>query len=137
VWSRSGSNVTASRASAVWEIKLARGAPRAVPPDDPVQLGKLACERPELCGRRLSQWDCTKLARALIESRGPDSTSPSTVRRILAPHTLKPWRPPRWLSPPYPRDAAFSAQVTALIALYTRPLQPKAMVLSRDEKTAL
>ena len=84
MWSRSGSNVTASRAYAVWEIKLARGAPRAVPPDGPVQLGKLACERPELCGRRLSQWDCTKLARALIESRGTDSTSPSTVRRILA-----------------------------------------------------
>jgi transposase len=42
-----------------------------------------------------------------------------------------------WLSPKYPRDAAFYAQVTALITLYTRPLQPDAIVLSLDEKTSL
>jgi hypothetical protein len=42
-----------------------------------------------------------------------------------------------WLSPKYPRDAAFYAQVTALITLYTRPLQPDEMVLSLDEKTSL
>jgi hypothetical protein len=42
-----------------------------------------------------------------------------------------------WLSPKYPRDAAFYAQVTALITLYPRPLQPDEMVLSLDEKTSL
>jgi transposase len=42
-----------------------------------------------------------------------------------------------WLSPKYPRDAAFYAQVSALITLYTRPLQPDEMVLCLDEKTSL
>jgi hypothetical protein len=41
-----------------------------------------------------------------------------------------------WLSPKHPRDAAFYAQVTAIITL-TRPLQPEEMVLSLDEKTSL
>jgi len=66
-----------------------------------------------------------------------EAISASTVRRILAHHKLKPWRHHRWLSPKYPRDAAFYAQVTALLTLYTRPLQPDAMVLSLDEKTSL
>ena len=135
--SRSGSHVTASRAYAVWERKRARGAPRALPPEVAVHLVKLACERPELCGRSLSQWDCTELARALIASGVTDSISPSTVRRILAHHKLKPWRHHMWLSPKYPRDAAFYAQVTALITLSTRPLQPDARGLSLDETTSL
>jgi transposase len=42
-----------------------------------------------------------------------------------------------WLSPKHPRDAAFYAQLEALIALYTRQLRPNEMVLSLDEKTAL
>jgi transposase len=41
------------------------------------------------------------------------------------------------LSPKYLRDAAFYAQVTALITIYTYPLQPDEMVLSLDEKTSL
>jgi hypothetical protein len=108
-WSRSGSNAIANRASEAWEIQLARGAPRAFPPDVAVHLVKVACERPERCGRSLSQWDCTELARALVQSGVTESISASTVRRILAHHKLKPWRPPRWLSPKYPRDAAFYA----------------------------
>jgi transposase len=136
-WSRSGSNATASRGSAALEIKRARGVPRAFPPEVAVHLVKLACERPELCGRSLSQWDCTELARALIQSGVTESISPSTVRRILAHHKLKPWRHHMWLSPKHPRDATFYAQVTAIITLYTRPLRPDEMVLSLDEKTSL
>jgi DDE superfamily endonuclease/Homeodomain-like domain len=137
VWSRSGSNATANRGSAALAIKRARGVPRAFPPDVAVHLVKLACERPELCGRSLSQWDCTELARALVQSGVTESISPSTVRRILAHHKLKPWRHHMWLSPKHPRDATFYAQVTALITLYTRPLRPDEMVLSLDEKTSL
>ena len=104
--SRSGSHVTASRAYAVWERKRARGAPRAFPSEVAVHLVKLACARPELCGRSLSQWDYTELARALVQAGVTESLSASTVRRLLAHHKRKPWRHPRWLSPQYPRDAA-------------------------------
>jgi DDE superfamily endonuclease len=136
-WSPSGSSATANRAYAAWEIKLDRGVPRSLPPEVAVHLVKLACARPELCGRSLSQWDGTALARALVHDGVAATISASTVRRILAPHKLKPWRHPMWLSPTYPRDAAFYAQVTARITLYTRPLRPDEMVRSLDEKTSL
>src|SRR5687768_7795925 len=42
-------------------------APRAVfPPEVAIHVVRLACERPDLLGRSLSQWDCTELARQLI-----------------------------------------------------------------------
>jgi hypothetical protein len=100
-------------------------------------LVTLAGERPELCGRSLSQGDCTARARALVQAGGTETLSAATVRRILAYHKRKPWRHPLWLSPKHPRDAAFYAPVTALLTLSTRPLRSDAMVLSLDAKTSL
>jgi hypothetical protein len=68
---------------------------------------RLACERPDLRGRSLSQWDCTELARQLIAEGIVANISAATVRRILAAHHLKPWRQHVWLDPKQPRDAAF------------------------------
>ena len=59
------------------------------------------------------------------------------MRRILACHHLKLWRHHLWLYPKKPRDTAFYTTITALIDLYTRPLQDDELVLSVDEKTAL
>ena len=137
VWSRSGSNAPANRASEASEIQRARAGPRAFPPAVAVHLVKRAWERPDLGGRSLSQGDGTELARALGHSGVTEALAASTVRRLLAPHQLQPWRQHLWLSPQYPRDAAFYAQVTALIPLYTRPLPPEDMGLSREEKTSL
>ena len=102
-----------------------------------MHLVKLACERPDLCGRSLSQWDCRELARQLQEKCIVESISAQTVRRILAHHKLKPWRNHMWLTPNKPRDAAFYGAVEELIDLYTRPLAPDEVVLSVDEKTSL
>lgn len=102
-----------------------------------MHLVKLACERPELAGRSLSQWDCMELARQLVEDGIAPAISAQTVRRILASHKLKPWRIHYWLSPDQPRDAEFYATVQRLIELYTRPLQKDEVVLSLDEKTSL
>ena len=102
-----------------------------------MHLVKLACERPDLCGRSLSHWDCRELARQLQEEWIVESISAQTVRRILAHHKLKPWRNHMWLTPNKPRDAAFYAAVEELIDLYTRPLAPDEVVLSVDEKTSL
>ena len=68
---------------------------------------RLACERPDVLGRRLSQWDCTELARQLIAEGIVEEISTATVRRILDAHQLKPWRQHVWLYPQQPRDAAF------------------------------
>lgn len=98
---------------------------------------KLACERPDLCGRSLSQWDCQELAWQLQAVGIVQSISAQTVRRILSHHKLKPWRHHMWLGTNHPRDAEFYARVRHLIDLYTRPLADDEVVLSVDEKTSL
>src|SRR5918992_2035617 len=112
--------------------------PRAVfPPEVAIHVVRLACERPDLLGRSLSQWDCPELAHQLIAEGIVEDISAATVRRILACHHLKPWRHHLWLHPKRPRDAAFYATILELIDLYTRPLREDEMVLSVDEKTSL
>lgn len=102
-----------------------------------MHLVKIACERPELRGRSLAQWDCRELARQLMAEGLVERISPETVRRILAHHKLKPWRSHLWLSAKHPRDDAFYERIGVLIDLYTRPLAPFEIVLSVDEKTSL
>lgn len=102
-----------------------------------MHLVKLACERPDLCGRSLSQWDCQELAWQLQAEGIVRSISAQTVRRILSHHKLKPWRHHMWLGTRHPRDAEFYARVRHLIDLYTRPLADDEVVLSVDEKTSL
>jgi transposase len=112
--------------------------PRVVfPPEVAIHVVRLACERPDRLGRRLSPWDCAELARQLIADGLVEDISAATIRRILAAHQLKPWRHHLWRYPKHPRDAAFYGTVSDLIALYTRPLHDDEMVLSLDEKTAL
>ena len=110
---------------------------RVFPPAVALYVVKLACERPDVVGRSLAQWDSVELARQLVHDGVVDQISPQTVQRILAHHKLKPWRHHLWLSPKVPRDAAFAAQVRELVTLYTRPLGVWERVLCVDEKTSL
>jgi transposase len=98
---------------------------------------KIACERPDLKGRSLSQWDCAEIAHELVRDGVVDRISVESVRQILLSHRLKPWRHEMWLSPRVPRDAAFAASVREICDLYTRPLKEDEMVLCVDEKTNL
>jgi len=97
---------------------------------------RLACERPDPLGRRLSQWDGTERARQLIAEGSVEDISTATVRRLLSAPQLKPWRHHAWLHPKPPREATFSAVMAELIDLYTRPLGADERVLSGDEKTS-
>jgi DDE superfamily endonuclease len=110
---------------------------RFFPPAVALYVVKLACERPDVVGRSLAQWDSVELARQLVHDGVVDQMSPQTVQRILAHHKLKPWRHHLWLSPKVPREAAFAAQVQALVTLYPRPLGVWERVLCVDEKTSL
>jgi transposase len=119
-------------------LTLLAAAPRAVfPPAVAIHVVRMACERPDLFGRSLSQWDCAELARQLIADRLVADISAATIRRILAAHQLKPWRHHLWLYPKHPRDNDFYATVSDVIDLYTRPLHDDEIVLSLDEKTSL
>lgn len=98
---------------------------------------KIACERPDICGRSLSVWDCQEIARQLIVEKVTAAISGESVRKILRSHRLQPWRYRMWLSPKVPRDAAFRAAVERLCALYTRPLLAWEQVWCLDEMTSL
>jgi hypothetical protein len=143
-WSASNAPSSASGRGGFW-LSASRGwstllaaAPRAFfPPEVAIQLVRLACERPDILGRRLSQWDGHELARQLTAEAIVEDISAATVRRIRAAHQLQPWRQHLWLYPQHPRAAGVYATVAARIELYTRPLRAAALVLSLEEKTAL
>jgi hypothetical protein len=120
-----------------WPTPLAAVPRASFPPEVASHVVRLACERPDPLGRRLSPWDCPELARQLIADGVVEDISAATVRRMLATHPLKPWRQHVWLYPKPPRAAAFYATVAALIDLYTRPLRPDEVVWSVDEQTSL
>jgi transposase len=102
-----------------------------------VQIVKLACELPSLRGVPVGQWDCTELARVLVDEGMVESISPETVRRLLLGHELRPWRVHAWLSPQVPRDSEFLRTVEGICNLYTRPLERWEAVIAVDEKTSL
>jgi hypothetical protein len=82
--------------------------PRAVfPPEVALYAVRLAGERPDMLGRRVSPWEGAELAHQLTAEGSVESISAATVRRMLACHHRKPWRPHLWLYPTPPRDAAF------------------------------
>jgi len=111
--------------------------PRVFPPQVALHTVKIACERPDVCGRSLCLWDCQEIARKLCADGIVPTISRESVRRILGSHRLKPWRKRMWLSPKVPRDAAFAAAVRRICELYTRPLQPHERVICTDEHTSL
>jgi hypothetical protein len=88
---------------------------RFVPPAVALSVVKLACARPDGVGRSWSPGDSVALARQVVRDGGVETLSPQPVPRMLAHHTLKPWRPHRWLSPTGPREAAFAAQGPAMV----------------------
>lgn len=94
-------------------------------------------ELPDNVGRSLSQWDCTELARPLVQDGIVASISPQTVRRILARRRPKPWRSHLWLHPHTTRDAEFVRRTKEIADQLRGELLPQEMVLSLDEMTSL
>jgi hypothetical protein len=131
-WSASGPNAFSPSGWMAWRMPLAAGPRAFFPPEVAIHVVRLGCERPDMLGRHLSQWDCHELARQLIAEGSVEDISVSTVRRILAAHQLKPWRHHLWLHPKQPRDATFYATMLELIDLYARPLRDAERVLSAE-----
>jgi hypothetical protein len=121
----------------VWMIKRVVAESLFFQPVVAAHVVKLACERPDLVGRSLSQWDRVELARQVIADALVDSISAQTIRRILDMNKLKPWRHHMWLTSKHPRDNEFNRRVTDVIDWYTRPLPEDEIVLCTDEKTSL
>lgn len=116
-------------------IYLAEGVSPLFPPEVEEYVVKIACERPDPCGRSLSQWDCIQIAAELKRRCIVMYIGRETVRLILARNRLKPWRYKMWLSAKVVRDEAFAALVTMICNLYTRDLADNETVLCLDENT--
>src|SRR5512143_157169 len=132
-----GDNAINSIVSKAGWMPPAAGARKFFPPAVALHTVKIACELPDRVGCSLSQGDCAEIARQVVASGVVDGIAVETIRRMVAPHRLKPWRQHAWLSPTVPRDQAFCHAVRTVCDLYTRPLLPHEVVLGVDENTSL
>ncbi len=108
----------------------------------PVQIAEvkaLACQLPAETGTPLSKWSCPELAGEAVDRSIVAAISASTIRRILARDTLKPWQHQSWI---FIRDPQFAVKASRVLDLYARtfdgvPLGPDEYVISSDEKTSI
>ena len=115
------------------------GRPPRLTPLQIAEVKALACQLPAETGLPLSRWSCPELAGQAVARGITPAISASTVRRILAADTLKPWQYRSWL---FIRDPDFAAKATRVLDLYARvwdgrPLGEQEYVISSDEKTSI
>jgi transposase len=115
------------------------GRPRRITAAQRAEVCALACQLPADTGVPLSRWSGPDLA-AELASRGLVSgISPSSVRRILAEHPVKPWQYQSWI---FPRDPDFAARAAVILDLYQgyyqgKPLRPGDRIISVDAKPSI
>jgi transposase len=115
------------------------GRPPRFTPVQSAEVKALACQLPAETGVPLSRWSCPDLAGEITGRGIAPAMSASTVRRILAADTIKPWQYQSWL---FIRDPDFAAKATRVLDLYARvfdgsPLGDGEYVISSDEKTSI
>jgi hypothetical protein len=115
------------------------GRPPRFTPVQVAEIKAMACQLPAETGLPLSRWSCPDLAGEVIDRGIAPTISPSTIRRILAADTLKPWQHQSWI---FIRDPNFAAKAPRVLDLYARvyngiPLSPDEYVISSDEKTSI
>lgn len=119
-----------------------RPRPGRPPRFTPVQIAEvkaLACQLPAETGTPLSKWTCPDLAAEAVDRGIVSAISASTIRRILARDTIKPWQHQSWI---FIRDPQFAVKATRVLGLYAReydgvPLGSDEYVISSDEKTSI
>jgi Homeodomain-like domain len=115
------------------------GRPARFTPVQVAEVKALACQLPAEAEVPLSRWSCPDLAHEVVARGLVPAISASTIRRILAADTLKPWQHQSWI---FIRDPDFAAKATRVLDLYARtyqgiPLGPDEYVISADEKTSI
>ena len=94
---------------------------------------------PAETGTPLSKWSCPDLAAGAVARVIVAAISASTIRRILARDTIKPWQHQSWI---FIRDPQFAVKASRVLGLYAReddgvPLGDDEYVISSDEKTSI
>ncbi len=119
-----------------------RRRPGRPPRFTPVQVAEvkaMACQLPAELAVPLSRWSCPDLAHEVVTRGLVPAISASTIRRILAADTIKPWQHQSWI---FIRDPDFAAKASRVLDLYARtyqgvPLGDDEYVISSDEKTSI
>jgi transposase len=83
------------------------GRPRRITALERAEVCAMACQLPAAAGVPLARWSCPELATELTSRGLVSGISPSSVRRILAEHPVKPWQYQSWI---FPRDPDFAAK---------------------------
>jgi transposase len=115
------------------------GRPRRISALDRAAVVALACQLPAATGVPLARWSGPELAAEITKAGLASPISPSSVRRILAEHPIKPWQYQSWISP---RDPDFAAKATIILDLYQghyqgQRLAPGDRILSVDAKPSI
>jgi transposase len=115
------------------------GRPRRISALDRAAVVALACQLPAATGVPLARWSGPELAAEITKAGVASPISPSSVRRILAEHPIKPWQYQSWISP---RDPDFAAKATIILDLYQgyyqgQRLAPGDRILSVDAKPSI
>jgi hypothetical protein len=115
------------------------GRPPRLTPLQQAAVKALACQLPAETGVPLARWSSSDLATEAIRRGIVPAISASSVRRILAADTLKPWQHQSWV---FIRDPDFQAKAARILDLYQRvwngrPLGDEEYVISSDEKTSI
>ena len=99
--------------SSVWKMRLGEAGRSGSPPLDHALVKAIACEIVHETRLPLSRQSTTDVATRAAVALGK-SISPSTVWRILAADTIKPWQYRYWL---FPRDPAFAQKAGQVLDL--------------------
>ncbi|MDI6106078.1 IS630 family transposase [Actinoplanes sp. NEAU-A12] len=115
------------------------GRPTRFTPVQTAEVKALACQLPAETGTPLSKWTCPDLAAEAVDRGIVAAISASTIRRILARDTIKPWQHHSWI---FIRDPRFAVKAAHVLDLYARtfdgvPLDADEYVISSDEKTSI
>lgn len=115
------------------------GRPTRFTPVQVAEVKALACQLPAETGTPLSKWTCPELAAQAVDRSIVAAISASTIRRILAQETIKPWQHQSWI---FVRDPQFAVKAARVLDLYARTydgigLGPDEYVISSDEKTSI
>jgi transposase len=115
------------------------GRPRRISALERAAVAALACQLPATTGVPLARWSAPELAAELKAQGLARLISPSSVRRVLAEHPIKPWRFQSWV---FPRDPDFAARASIILGLYQgtyqgQPLRPGDRIISVDAKPSI
>ncbi|MGC9523871.1 MAG: transposase [Anaerolineae bacterium] len=152
-WAEAHAELAAAEAAEATDVQLAdliahvlsdeprSGAPPTFTPEQICQIVAIACEKPELSDRPVTEWTPRELAEEAIKRGIVETISPRSVGRFLDDADLQPHRSRYWLNNNRAADPeTFDAEVRNVCEHYAEAPARAAVgthTISTDEKTGI